>query len=296
MNSRLPVKFRPDFILLGLYLLFSGILLAFSSGGFVVNFRNIGFSIMSGAQRGVYSVSSFFSGSVAAVRELGELKEKYRELTVRLEDYELLQRSNADIRVENEHLKTLLGFTETISIKNIPAEIVGRDPNNLYSGITLNRGVHQGIRRNMPVIAFQGSNTGLVGKIVQVGRNTSLMMPLYDYQCFVSARLETSRYDGLVNGQGNSDSPMVMKYVKKRARDDIKIGDKVITSGDNYNYPKNIPIGFVSRIRGLDYETSLELDIEPVIDYSRLENVFILDMTVPTEGGNEMPESTEGGM
>ena len=38
-----------------------------------------------------------------------------------------------------------------------------------------------------------------------------------------------------------------------------------------------VPIGFVSAVRGLEYETSLELDVEPVIDFSRLETVFVLD-------------------
>jgi rod shape-determining protein MreC len=262
----------------------SGIFLAFSSGGFVVNFKDIGFSLMSGAQRGVYSVSSFFSGTVTAIKELSDLKQKYEALSKRLEDYELLQRSNADIRVENDHLKSLLGFSESIPVKNIPAEIIGRDPNNLYSGITINRGAKHGIKKNMPVISFQGSNSGLVGKIVQVGRTTSLVMPVYDYQCFVSARLETSRYDGLVNGQGSSDSPLVMKYVKKRAKDEITIGEKILTSGENNNFPKNVPIGFVTKIRGSDYETSLDLEVEPVIDFSRLENVFVLDMTAAVPG------------
>ena len=285
-KRKFSIKFQPEILFLTAYLLLSGIMLAFSSGGFVVNFRDIGFSLLSGTQRGVYSVSSFFSGTVTAIRELSDLKDKYLVLTKRLEDYELLQRSNADIRVENDRLKELLDFSQTLIIKNIPAEIIGRDPNNLYSGITINRGAKHGIKKNMPVISFQGSNTGLVGKIVQVGRNTSLIMPVYDYQCYISARLETSRYDGLVNGQGESNSPLIMKYVQKRAKDEIKIGDKIITSGETANFPKNVPIGFVSAIRGLDYETSLELEIESVIDFSRLENVFVLDINNPAEESN----------
>lgn len=287
MNKRnFPFQLRFDILLLATYLLISGIMLAFSSGGFILNFRDIGFSLMSGTQRGVYSVFNFFTGTATAIGELSDLKDKYRELSIRLEDYELLQRSNADIRVENEHLKQLLGFTETLQIKNIPAEIIGRDLTNLYSGITINRGSKHGIKKNMPVISFQGSNTGLVGKIIQVGRNTSMIMPVYDYQSYISARLDSSRYDGLVNGQGESDSPMIMKYVKKRAADEIKIGDKVITSGESHNFPKNIAIGFVSGIKRLDYETSLELNLETVIDFSKLENVFVLDMSTYSEEDN----------
>jgi len=78
----------------------------------------------------------------------------------------------------------------------------------------------------------------------------------------------------------------LVKDVQKRAKDEIKIGDMIITSGENNNFPKNMPIGFVSGIRGLDYETSLELDLEPVIDFSRLENVFVLVMNAVPEEEN----------
>lgn len=282
-RKRFSFKFQLDLFLLIIYLFVAGIFLAFSSGGFVVNFREVGFSFFSGIQKSVYSVGSFFSGTVNAITELSELREKYTVLLDRLDDYELLQRTNADIRIENDHLKELLGFTESLESKNIPAEIIARDPNNLYSSITINRGARHGIKKNMPVVSFQGSNTALVGKIVQVGRSTSMIMPIYDYQCFVSSRLQNNRYEGLVNGQGTPDLPLVMKYIKKRAREEIDIGDMIVTSGENYNYPKNIPIGFVTRIRGIDYETSLEIDLEPVIDFSRLENVFVLDLSAHSE-------------
>ncbi len=278
-DRRVPFKFRLDIFLLSLYLFVSGLLLAFSSGGFIVNFGNIGFSVLSGAQRGLYSVASFFSGTINAVHELTVMRKSYIELQERIADYELLQRSNAEIRLENEHLKKLLGFSRSLDVVNIPAEITGRDPSNLYSGLIINRGSRHGIRKNMPVVSFQGSGAALVGKIVQVGRSSSIILPVYDYQAFVSARLQLTRYEGLINGQGGVDVPLVMKYIKKRARDEISVGDIVVTSGESYQYPKNVPVGMISRIRGLDYETSLELDIEPIIDFSRLEDVFVLDMS-----------------
>ena len=278
-DRRVPFKFRLDIFLLSLYLFVSGLLLAFSSGGFIVNFGNIGFSVLSGAQRGLYSVASFFSGTINAVHELTVMRKSYIELQERIVDYELLQRSNAEIWLENEHLKKLLGFSRSLDVVNIPAEITGRDPSNLYSGLIINRGSRHGIRKNMPVVSFQGSGAALVGKIVQVGRSSSIILPVYDYQAFVSARLQLTRYEGLINGQGGVDVPLVMKYIKKRARDEISVGDIVVTSGESYQYPKNVPVGMISRIRGLDYETSLELDIEPIIDFSRLEDVFVLDMS-----------------
>lgn len=276
MKKSSPFSFKLDVLLLGFFIILSSILLAFSSGGFIVNFKSLGFSLLSETQRGFYSISSFTSNSISAIKELKDLKIQYEQLLSKLEDYEVLQRSIADVKKENLYLKEQLGFSESLEIKNIFAEIIGRDPNSLYSGITINRGSKQGIKKHMPVIAFQGGSIGLVGKIIQVGRNTSIILPIYDYQCYVSSRLSESRYDGLVNGQGSYEKPLLLKYIKKRAKDEIKLGEMVVTSGENLLYPKNIPIGFIKKVIGLDYETSLTLELDPIVDFSRLENVFIL--------------------
>lgn len=284
MKISLLHKLKIDLLFLVTYVLLSFIFLSFSTGGFVINFNSIGFSVISGIEKGFYSFTSFINNSVSAISELNDLKQKYLEATIKLSDYELLQRANADFKKENEVLKSLLNFSEGLTIHNIPAEIIGKDPNNLFSGIILNKGSKHGVKKHMPVITFQEGNTGLVGKIVQVGRETSLIMPIYDYHYFVSARLDINRSEGLINGQGNEENKLIMKYLKKSIKDDIQLGDLVVTSGENYNYPKNIPIGFVSNISSLSYETSLDLEIEPLIDFSKLEYVFILSLTnIPSE-------------
>ena len=54
-------------------------------------------------------------------------------------------------------------------------------------------------------------------------------------------------------------------------------GDIVVTSGENGNYTRNIPIGRISKIAVLDYDANLEIEVEPIIDFSRLETVLIID-------------------
>jgi rod shape-determining protein MreC len=133
-----------------------------------------------------------------------------------------------------------------------------------------------GIENNMPVIAFQGGMQALVGKVVQTGQVESLVMPLYDQRCFVSARLAHERYDGIVEGQGMPVYPLLMRSITKRARDDVKTGDIVVSSGMGGVYPDGIIIGRVSKIIFLEYETSIELELESAIDFSRLEYVFVI--------------------
>ena len=284
MKRKFSFKIKLDISLLILFLIISSVLLTFSGGRFIVDFKSVGFSVAAGTENAVHSVSAFVTDTVSAVRELAELRSRYVALSEKLKDYELLQRSNADIRRENKELKALLGFADTIVYKNIPAQITGFDPDNLYSGIIINRGTKHGVRKNMPVLAFQGSNVGLVGKIIQTGRDSSMVIPLYDYQCYIAASVQTTKHRGLINGQGSADLPLIMRYVQKRAKGEIAIGDKILASGENNLFPKDSPIGIVTSIKVHDYETYLELAVQPIIDFSRLDYVFVLDLWGAHEG------------
>ncbi|MGL4982424.1 MAG: rod shape-determining protein MreC [Treponemataceae bacterium] len=276
MIKKKGIKFHFSLVIFCAYLLISGFVLAFSTGSFIVNFKQVGFSILTSVQKGVNHSFSFFISGVTAIKDLAILREEYEILVKKLENYEYLQRSNAEIKKENDRFREQLGFIESYPKKNIPSRIIARDPNSLYSAITIDKGIKDGIKKNMPVIAFQQGSIGLVGKIVEVGSTTSMVVPLYDFQFNVSSRIQHTRDIGLVTGMGYSDLNLVMKYIKKRVVEEINYGDIVVTSGESESYDREIPIGTISKINVLDYDTSIELEITPVINFSRLENVIVV--------------------
>ena len=259
-------------------LVFSGTMLAFSSGGFVVNFQQVGFTVLSSLQKGAHAVASTVGGTVNAVHELSKLREENRVLTEQLRNYEYMQRTNTEIRKENERLREQLEFSHSVEQKNFPAQIIARDPDHIYSALTIDKGVRHGIKKNMPVIAIQNGTVGLVGKVVTVGLETSMVMPVYDLKNSVSARIQNTRDLGLVSGLGSSEMPLTMRYIKKRVLDELHVGDIVVTSGESENYARDIPIGSIARITVLDYDSSLDIEITPIIDFSRLENVLVTDL------------------
>ena len=252
----------------------SGVILGLSTGGFILNFKEIGFSIISSAQKAVKTVSSGIANAITAVSQMNNLRKEYERLTQELQNYEYMKQSNAEIRKENQRLKEQLDFVERFEYKNCVAEIIGRDPNNQYSQLTIGKGSRHGIKKNMPVIAIQNGTVGLVGKVVSVGFVTSMVMPVYDYNCNVSARIQKTRDIGLVSGQGNVNHPLSMGYIRKRVLPDLQYGDLVVTSGEN----ENIPIGYISEIKVRDYDSSLDIEITPVLDFGRLETVIVVDM------------------
>ena len=275
------LKFNFDIFLFAILLLFSSLLLWSNTGEFILDFKEIGFSIVSGIEKPFFYLHSFFKNTASSIAELSSLKVKYEELAQKLNKYEILETSTLEIQKENKELRELLGFSQNIRTHNIVAEIIALDPHNLYYGIVINKGLKQGVRKNMPVIAFQNGNMALVGKITSVGKSSSVVLPLYDDRCYIAAKMEGAKYRGVVGGQGSDSLPLVMKYVKKRVKDEIKVGEKVLTSGldDMSIFPKNIPIGYISKIKMHDYETSLELSVEPIINFSILEYVFVLDVS-----------------
>lgn len=278
MANKNKISFRLPELLLVVFVLISGVLLGFSSGSFVLNFKKIGFTVFSSVQAGVYKVVDGIGDTFGAMKELARLKKEYAELTKKLENYEQMRRSNAEIRKENERLLEQLNFTTYLEEKNYTAQIISRDADNLYAYLTINKGSSSGIKKNMSVIAYQNGNSGLVGKVVQVGAFTSIVMPIYNMNCTVSARIQNSRDLGLVTGKGKEELPLAMNYIKKRVLEDLHYGDVVVTSGENSNYMRDLPIGTISKISVIDYNSSLDIELTPIIDFSRLENVVVVDI------------------
>lgn len=263
--------------LLAILLALSCTMAAFSTGGFILNFREIGFSVLSTAQKGIGVVVHAAKNSVAAVSELSKLHKEYDLLVEKLKDYEYMQRTNMEIRKENARLKEQLEFSRSLDNKNYPANIISRGSDNLYTVLVVDKGSRHGIKKNMPAIAIQNGSVGIVGKVVSVSYTTAQIMPLFDFNCTISARIQNTRDIGLVSGNGSDMLPLDLDYIKKHVIDELHFGDVVVTSGENDNYPSDIPIGTISSTRVLDYDNSLAIEISPIIDFSRLETVIVVD-------------------
>jgi rod shape-determining protein MreC len=252
-------------------------LLLFSTRSMILQFRDAGMSVFSGVRGRVDDLSSVVSRTILSVQELAKLKTEYSELLERVARYERLERSAVEINQENIRLKEQLTFSQGLTYRHIPAKLIGRDPDNLYSALVINKGSHSGVARDMAVIAWQGGSQALVGKVIQVRTFESLVMPLYDSSLLVASRFAASRYEGIVEGQGSPDLPMRMRFIPKRARDMISQGDLVVSSGMGGVYPPDINIGRISKVSYHEYEISMEAELEPLIDFSRLEYVFVIE-------------------
>jgi len=258
----------------------STVLLLLSTRDFIFGVKNVGLSIFSGIRGGIHEVNSFISRTVLSISELATLREEHASLLMQLDRFEELERSNAEIYQENIRLKEQLDFSRTLRYRHIPAQISGRDPDNLFSAIVINKGSYSGVSNNMAVVAWQNGVQTLVGKVIQTGILESLVMPVFDINSQVSSRFSVSRLEGIVEGQGNSEAPLLLRFIPRRARDEINTGDVIVTSGLGGVFPSGINIGRVSGVNILEYETTMEIEVIPMVDFSRLEYVFVIEAEI----------------
>ena len=127
MKKRVNFVIKPHLILFIVYMLISGILMVFSTGEFVIDFKKIGFSIVSGVQTYTRKATNFFTNTFTAVKNLSTLQKEYDILIEKLADYENLQRTNAEIRKECGDVLLHVGFYAKIGEEKGEFDIADAD-------------------------------------------------------------------------------------------------------------------------------------------------------------------------
>lgn len=239
-------------------------------------------AVVGGVQRAMAGVGRGIGNTVRSVGELRRLREDYESLLSELEQYQRLEGTVEALERENARLREQLGFVARSERPVIAARVIAREQaTGLFNSFTINRGSRHGVMPDQAVVGFSGDREGLIGRVTEVSGGTALVVPVFAPGSYVAARLERSRHGGLLEGTGESDGGLILRYLPRSARTDIRYGDLVITSGLNSIFPEELPVGQVERVAAPSWETSLIVEVEPLIDYARLEYVFVLQAGAP---------------
>lgn len=170
--------------------------------------------------------------------------------------------------LENQRLRDLLAFKSESQLELVPAKVVGKQSNGFINSVILATGESDSVAKNMPIVTAQG----LVGKIVTVAKSHSVSQLLLDRNFRVSAKVQRSRVTGIVRWhEGNQ---VVLSQVPKRS--DVKVGDRIISSGFSTIFPEGLSIGLVVECHEDVEGMFMHIVVEPSVDFSKLEEVFVI--------------------
>jgi rod shape-determining protein MreC len=194
------------------------------------------------------------------------VRQENRELRDQIEQLQLEKVRLKEDADQAHRLQTLLGFKEQFISKTLAAQVIGSSGSEQSRTVYIDKGSRDGIQLDMAVI----SATGVVGKVINVFKSTSLVLLINDQQSGVGTILEQSRLQGVLKGKSSGE----LIIDKIMADEEVKPGDKVLTSGGDQIFPKGLIIGTVDKIeKGPEF---LQVTVKPSAALNRLEEVLVI--------------------
>jgi rod shape-determining protein MreC len=210
-------------------------------------------------------------------RENVELRDEVSKLRVGLQQ----ERALAE---QTRTLQQLLDLRSSIKLSTTAAAVIAGGASPEFRTITIDKGTGDGIAPDMAVIA----PAGVVGRIVLPTPRAAKVQLLIDRDAAAGAIVERSRAQGVLVGTGTER--LRLDHVPGTA--EIKVGDRVVTSGIEGIYPKGFAIGQIESFERRAGEFTAVM-IRPAVEFSNLEVVLVVVTPAQTEGAR--PKKTDTG-
>jgi len=233
----------------------------------------------------VWTVSAVSPVERSGAWGIGKVRDAWRHyfaLSDTARTNEELRRENGQLKLEimqlqsksaeADRLAELLNFKQKqAKVPMVVARVIGASADANSAVLYLDQGLNEGIRKNMGVITPEG----VVGKVIESFRDTCQVLLVTDRDSGVGAMIADSRIQSPVGGLG--EPLLTMKYVGND--DDVKVGSRVVTSGMDRIFPKDLPVGIITQVKpGGQYK---QIRVRPSANVEKLEEVIVLLTTDP---------------
>jgi len=204
-------------------------------------------------------------GFLAALKDLNN-----ENIILRSENAALVEQvaSLKEAERENEVLRQQLGVLPPGKQKLVMARITGYNP-VLGQYFLIDKGEKDGVAINLAVVA---ANNFLVGRVVEVNQIFSKVLLISDSNSSVNAITQESRVSGAVKGSHGLAIAMEMIPIDAQ----VLVGEPVLTSGLNDAIPRGLVIGRIASVVRKESEIFQRAAITPVLEFNKLEKVFVL--------------------
>lgn len=223
-------------------------------------------------QRVAYTVTGNIHDFWDFATSFSKVKAENEKLNARNNELEKMEKEYKDLKSENERLQDMLNFKTERNEEYIGAHIVGKAPDGseVYA---IDKGKKDGLKPGMVVV----TSSGLFGKVAEVGSNWSKVYSLLNENISVAAMIDrTKETTGIVRGSRDGNNVLAKVYNLPIDSEVMEGDDVMITSGEGQIYPKGLKIGKVLAV-GEDRGKVMKIaTIEPSVNFSKLEEIFII--------------------
>ena len=209
-------------------------------------------------------ISGMFRGAAASAENV-RLKREIAELALLRGDLERVE-------AENVRLREALGYVRRNPGAWLAAGVLskGGGAAAVRNTLRVDKGSLNGVERGSVVV----SPEGLIGRVGLVTPHTAEITLLTDPSVKVACEIETLdsvRPRGILLGGG--EEILVLGYL--RNAEEVPSRSRVLTSGLGGVFPKGIVVGTLLDVRKDDKGLACEGEVQPAVDFSTLEDVFI---------------------
>ena len=207
-----------------------------------------------------------FGAAAALVERVRGVVAMYQDnLRLRQENERLLQWQHVaqKLYVDNRELRGLLKVVPKTAVSYVTARVIANSGGDYVRSVMVNAGTEQGLARGQAVI----TGAGLVGRVTETGRRAGRVLLITDLNSRIPVVIERSHANAVLAGD-NSERPRLLYATPAEP---IKIGDRIVTSGEGGVFPPDLPVGVVAAVDASGAR------VEPYVELSQLGSVLIVD-------------------
>jgi rod shape-determining protein MreC len=145
----------------------------------------------------------------------------------------------------------------------VTARVIANSGGAYVRTVMIDAGGEQQVGRGEAAITGEG----LVGRLTEVGTRAARVLLITDLNSRIPVTIDGSKTNAVLAGD-NSERP---RLIYLSAQDTVKIGDRIVTTGEGGVFPPGLPVGIVSAI------DSAGPRVEPFVELSQLGYVMIVD-------------------
>lgn len=180
------------------------------------------------------------------------------------------------LEAEYRRLKNLFESTATHTRPVMIAEVLDSQIDANKHQIEINKGQRDRAFEGQVVI----DENGVVGQITTVTDKTAIVSLITDERQRIPVFIERNRLRMIARGSGNLHE-LEMEFVSKSA--DIRVGDKIVTSGLGDRYPRGYGIAMVTSVKSSPVSEFMQIHAKPLAALDRILEVLLISQPQTTD-------------